>query len=107
MASAGSKADNLVVSGLGITWHFSISQSSDLHDSEHGGTRYARPVAEAPGITMIMIVAAIVGMSLCVIQSWCLALQDDLDAARIDITALINGRVETPSALCSDNVTAN
>jgi hypothetical protein len=56
---------------------------------------------------MIMIVAAVVSMSLCVVQSWCLAIQDDLDATRIDITALINGGVETHPALCGDNVTAN
>jgi hypothetical protein len=90
-----------------IAWHFSLSQSPNLRDSEYGGTRYARSVVEAPWIAMIMIVAAVVALSHCMVQSWCLAIQDCLDAARIDINALINGRVETHPALCGNDVTAN
>jgi hypothetical protein len=92
--------------GPDVAWRISLWRFPYMRDPAHCGVRCSRSVAVAPGIAMIMIVAAVVGLSLCAVRSWCLALQDDLDAARIDITALINGRVET-SALRGDNVTAN
>jgi hypothetical protein len=56
---------------------------------------------------MIMIVAAVVGLLLCVVQPRRLVIQGDLNATRFDITAPVDGRVETHPALCGDDVTAN
>lgn len=85
-------------------WRFSRPRSPELHDLEHGGTRYARSVAEAQGITVIMIVAEVVDPSLCVVESRCLVIRDEFDATRIEITALADGWVKTR---CGDNVAAN
>jgi hypothetical protein len=107
MASAGCKSDNIEASEPEVAWSFSLSPSQYLRDPEHGGTHYARWVAGAPGIAMIMIVAAVVGLLLCVVQPRRLVIQGDLNATRFDITAPVDGRVETHPALCGDDVTAN
>jgi hypothetical protein len=89
-----------------VAWRFSFSRCSYLRDPERGGTHCARSVAGAPGIAMIMILAAVVGLSLSAVRLRSFVIRDDLDATRFE-TALIDCRVETHPALCGDNVTAN
>jgi hypothetical protein len=90
---------------LEVAWRFSFTRSPDLRDPEHGGTlrslgRWSRDHNDYD-------CAEVVGLSFCVVQPRGLVVQNDLDNAGIDITALADGRVETHPALCGDNVTAN
>ena len=51
-----------------VAWCFSLSRSQYLRDLDDGGTHYASSAARAPGIAMIMIVAAVVVLSLCAVR---------------------------------------
>jgi hypothetical protein len=90
-----------------VVRRLSLSRFPYLRNPEHCGVRCARSVAGAPGIAMIMIVAAVVGLSLCSVRLQGFVIRDDLDATGIEITALADGRVEAHPAMCGDNVTAN
>jgi len=78
-----------------------------LRDLDDGGTHYASSAAGAPGIAMIMIVAAVVVLSLCAVRPRGFVIREDLGATRFNMTALIDCRVETHPALRGDNDTAN